>query len=115
MWVEREHLGRAAKPVERGACLAGGQGTDTAEILGEDECGIDVAKRILIESIEVVAGCDLGSDECIDRGRFETVRVEPADQDASPGAWVWRKVAFERDACQIRFETECIDDLSSRR
>lgn len=58
--VHRQHLAAAAEVLHRGVDVAHVDGAHRAQVLGEDEVGIDLTERTLVESVEVFPGGQTG-------------------------------------------------------
>ena len=81
--VDREHVSAAAEVGERVVDDRDVHGTDSTEVLGHHELGVESGQGALVEVVEVLAGAHRGRHEGIDPGRVEplgqrTGRDDPA-------------------------------------
>lgn len=113
--IEREYVGATAQALDGGVDVAARERTDPAQVLCENHLGIDLAKRVLIEGVQQVAGRDLCADQGVDRRGIEAVRVEATDEHTSTHPRIGRKVTLEGHSHQLLGDPEREHDLGGGR
>ena len=67
--VQGEDLGLAAQDVQGLGDLAGGDGADRTQVLGQDQLGAQLADGLGVEPVDRLAAADAGADQPVDLGR----------------------------------------------
>ncbi len=91
--------------------MARGQRTNPAEVLGEDQLGVQVGQRVRVQGIQFAAGRELRPYVLVDVARTHAAGVPAADNDCLVNACRGRLVALESHADQVIAQAKGIDDL----
>ena len=112
--VDGQHLGRAAQVGEGVVDDRDVDRADGAQVLGDDEVGVQPGQRTLVEVVEVVAAPHRLHHEGVDLGRRQPLGHR-ARRDDAPGAGLLRVVALERHAHHVVTRPDREEDLRRRR
>ena len=75
--IERQHFGVAPQVGQRVVDLRHVDRAHRAQILRDDELGVEVGEGAAVEAVQVLAGCHPLLDGGVDAGRVETLRAAP--------------------------------------
>ncbi len=110
--VERDDLSiDRAKPSQ----LAARDGTDGAEVLGDDQVRIERRDQLLVDGVERDPVRNRFADRAVDLDAPHRARVDPGGRDDGQSAHLRRPVALGRDADEAVGEAETADDLGRAR
>ena len=114
--VERDHLGMAPDDRERLLDRSGGHGADPAEILSQDEIGIDGTDSSVVEGVDGLPGCHASAHRGVDLVCAQrTVGWQDRAGDDRHGPGRLRVVAVEAHATELIPKPKLVDDLGGRR
>jgi hypothetical protein len=111
MRVERDDVRLTPEVVERLLDVVRGQRADSAEVLGQDQLGIQPGERLRVQGVEVGPGGHLRADVSVDLPRRHPRRVATSDDDGLVHPRRRRLIALESHADQLVAEPERVDDL----
>ena len=113
--IERQHVGPAAQVAQRVLDLAGRQRAHPAQVLGQDQVGIQLRQRLRVQGVQVRARRQLRADVArrSRRGSSRWCPARPRRPSCPSGRW--RLVALECHPDQLLAEAERVDDLGRRR
>ena len=114
--VEGHHVGVAPDHVERLLHRARWHRADSAQILGQDQVGIDGPDPAVVEGIDRFSSGDAGTDLGVDLLRTQrAVSGQSGSRDDRHGAGGRGMIAFEADAPEMLPEIQGEDDLGGGR
>ncbi len=111
--VDGEHLGGAA---EVGECIVDDRHVDRAhraQVLGDDQVGVEPGQGALVEVVEVLAPAQGLGHESIDRGRIQALRHRAGGDDRAFSG-LGRGVALEGHPDDVVARADREEDLGGR-
>ncbi|MEZ5255435.1 MAG: hypothetical protein R2705_00645 [Ilumatobacteraceae bacterium] len=114
MGVELDHGRRAAEPLQRGVDVAAREGTDPAQVLGQDDIRRTVAHPVVMERVERPTRAERVAYQGVDLAGGQAVSVQSGDDDAAPVLDALGPAALEGDSDELVAQTEHVDDLGRR-
>ncbi len=112
--IERQHVGAAAEVVKRIFDVAGRYGADTAEVLRQDQLGLQPGQCLRVERVEIRAGAQLRAHVAVDLGRAHATGVPARYHHGLVRAGSGWFIALKRDAHEVAAEAQRVDDLGCR-
>ena len=113
MRIERDDLGHAREPVQRGGQIVWRGRTDVAQLLRKNDVGIDLAQRFGIDAIDAFATLGEFANQAIDFAGAGANRQTRVDHDALVARFR-REVTFVADAANRVAQAEREGNLRGR-
>ncbi len=113
--IQGEHLGVAAQVPQGRLDLPGWEGADGAQVLGQDQVGLQFRQRLLVQGVQAAVGGEPAVDVLVDLPGRHPTGVQSAGNHGLVHPGGRGLVALERHTGELVAQSQRVHDLRRRR